>query len=638
MKNLILFFICLFLASHSFAQNSMEWQKINLEEKITDKIKSSLQGVVEDGKYLVEVQVELNDPGPPNFNDINKTGLKVSDVEFDESKGDYIAFSKVGLEVPVVEKYYQEHQQKLKELHKFNETYNIFKNLKAVKIDVVLSDLIPEEVFQNVQNTVNKLKLPTGQVRAEIKFEKLKMEYVKPTPPEEKKEEPKIPEMTLKDWILWLGRFANAFGLILATILFGWLGLKMLAKWHEYMTNLKAIANKNVEELTQEMKAEDDKQNAEAENEAQVELLEATAEENFQRFRKFFENSKLETILMVKRWINTQDENADIVLALKGVAQQLSDENLADIFSGLNDIERESWKNQLNEFLTVEEISTANKFISEEVMRQMVGPSRIKDIELVDLLLGLKTDIACRFVVESTDSAKILMNLLTPQFSSKILDQLTPDQVEGVLLNSLNFDFDQVKDGFKAFKTELLTFIENAGGKRKPFNDKILQMLPNFNPSKEKMLYQFLARDGMKAEMFKIAKTCFPSDLIMDLPRDFIKTMMQNYPMSKKVQLMGSFDENTRQNFLGTFAEKGSAAREMFDLEFENILGDSNAISRLQSRHDEIWKEFVQYSRSMIKVDTEFTSQVDLLINDWINQMVMREKTQSNVNHLRQVA
>ena len=68
-------------------------------------------------QYMVEVEVKVNDPGPPNFDDMQKVGLKVSDVDFDDSKGDYIAFSKIGLEVPVIEKYHNDNQQKLKELH-----------------------------------------------------------------------------------------------------------------------------------------------------------------------------------------------------------------------------------------------------------------------------------------------------------------------------------------------------------------------------------------------------------------------------------------------------------------------------------------------------------------------------------------
>lgn len=117
MKNMYMVFLLLIVSSFgcASAQTALEWQKVSMEEKITNKIRSAVSKVLKSNQYIVETEVKINDPGPPNFDDMQKVGLKVSDIDFDDSKGDYIAFSKIGLEVPVIEKYYADHQQKLKE-------------------------------------------------------------------------------------------------------------------------------------------------------------------------------------------------------------------------------------------------------------------------------------------------------------------------------------------------------------------------------------------------------------------------------------------------------------------------------------------------------------------------------------------
>ena len=61
------------------------------------------------------------------------------------------------------------------------------------------------------------------------------------------------------------------------------------------------------------------------------------------------------------------------------------------------------------------------------------------------------------------------------------------EESKELITKSLAFSFDTVKDEFKGFKTKLQDFVVKS--KRKPFNTKILQMLPSFNPNKEKMLY-----------------------------------------------------------------------------------------------------------------------------------------------------
>ena len=231
-------------------------------------------------------------------------------------------------------------------------------------------------------------------------------------------------------------------------------------------------------------------------------------------------------------------------------------------------------------------------------------------------MIGLPLDIACRYVVEKAESGKVLMNLITPQQITKILNRLPEKEANTVLANSLDLDFVGVQDGFKAFKQDLKDFI--AVQKQRPFNSKIMQMVGDFNPLKESLLYSFLAKSGLQDEMLKTAKSSIPFDCISRLPREIIKDLMQSYPMAKKVQFLCVCDEDMKQDYLKAFADVGSTARQMLDLEFDSLNSDKATVSRLQLQKDMIVKEFVVFTRSYIGAHKEIEQDVEFAVNDWI--------------------
>lgn len=599
---------------NAIAQTPLHWQEVELEEKIINKVKNNLRNIIEPNQFFVEVDITFNDPGMPNFDDLKKKGAKVSDIRFDDSKGDYIAFSKVGLEVPVVEDFHNDNQQKLKEMYRYQESFDLFKNIDDLKVNVFLSDLLAPEQVEFVKNVVNNLKFPVGDVKPKINFNTVKIE--------KKKEEPKLPEMpkpkkevedklTMKDILNFASRFGNAIGLILATILFGIIAWQLLKKYEQIKKNL-ADAQKKVEE---ENKPDEKAEEAVAEAVEEVPAYMLSSQENFARLRNFMENSHQEAMIMIKSWIN--DPTAENQQALKAMAQQFTDEELMSIFKGLNDTERERWKDHLDHFLDDKTLAEANLHISEEVVRTMIDPGKVKDIEVIDLVLNLSLDLACKFVVEKPASGKVLMNLLNPHMISKILNRLDEEDANEVIINSMDFDYNEVNDNFASFRQELGDFIGTQ--KRRPFNNKIIQMVSDFNPLKENLLYSYLAKSGMFDEMFSVAKQFIPFECMKVMPKEMMKEIMQSYPMNKKVQILSVLDEEFREYLLNSFAESGSSARQMIDMEFENLNSDKGSVARLQLQKDSIIKEYVMFVRDYVAVNKQAQQDLEPVISEWLH-------------------
>jgi len=345
------------------------------------------------------------------------------------------------------------------------------------------------------------------------------------------------------------------------------------------------------------------------------------AKDDFDRFNTLYARSQMDAVLLIKKWISQSSSND--VSALKAVGQQLESDFLTSIFNKLNSNEREIWKQKVDGFLSGVELLHANQFISEEVVRDSIAPQGVSDMELIDLLLSLEVETAVNFVKENKNEAKILLNLLQPRLGGKILDKLEIDESKELIGQSLMFDFHSVTDEFKLFKSVLSAFVEKS--KKKPFNLKILQMLPSFNPNKEKMLYNVLAKENLKTDMMSAANANFPSELIGELPVDLLKALMQKYPADIRIQLLASVEGSMKNTLLSSFAEVGSAAREMIDLEFENLENDQGMKARINSQKSQLWFDFVKYIRNFLKDDEKYTTDIELIVSSWVDSMCSSE-------------
>ena len=342
---------------------------------------------------------------------------------------------------------------------------------------------------------------------------------------------------------------------------------------------------------------------------------------DFERFNILYRRSQMDAVLLIKKWIS--QSSANDVSALKAVGQQLESDFLTSIFNKLSSNEREIWKQKVDGFLSGVELLHANQFISEEVVRDSIAPQGVSDMELIDLLLSLEVETAVSFVKENKNEAKILLNLLQPRLGGKILDKLEIDESKELIGQSLMFDFHSVTDEFKLFKSVLSAFVEKS--KKKPFNLKILQMLPSFNPNKEKMLYNVLAKENLKTDMMSAANANFPSELIGELPVDLLKALMQKYPADIRIQLLASVEGSMKNTLLSSFAEVGSAAREMIDLEFENLENDQGMKARINSQKSQLWFDFVKYIRNFLKDDEKYTTDIELIVSSWVDSMCSSE-------------
>ena len=600
----VLFLVApLLFTNMSFAKN-MEWQRLELEQLITNNYREVLNNLVERQKYIIKSEVKYNNPGMPNFDDMNETDLKISDIAFDESKGDYIAFSKVGLEIPVIDKLYKEHQSKLKEMYRYNESFDLFKNIESINVTVTVDKSVPQETFNLVEGVLKKHNFSVAGFKANVKVTHEALSV-----PSTAKEQAPNDSIGLKDIINFISQFGNAFGLITAVILIGVILNKLLKLWMDFMEKLKAMENEAKQE-----------QSNEEESNQVPEVDHAEGEDNlapsFERFLNMLKLSEEQTALILKKWIAEADQDAK--LALTGVVQQLENDDMQKLFKHLSSTERESWNKLILEYLSGPDLIQANKLIEQRVVKEIVGGSFIDDFELIDLILSMNNDTIKEYVLKGNENSSILMNLLNPEIIAKILDDLSVEEVEQTVSNSLSFDIEKLKE-LDGFKKDLKEFVNDH--KTAPFTQKLVDVLQDINADKEELIYQYVSKSVPRGELIKAALANLPGQIVLELPPAFIKASMQNYSTEAKVELLLSLDENKSQKLMETFLEEGSSAKEMIQMEMDNIKTDEIAMKRIEKSKNNIWSKFLVFIRECATNDLEYKSEIEDIVYNWVDEL-----------------
>lgn len=627
MKILLTLLLTVSALSHKVeaASQAIYWQKLLLEEKVQQKINNSLNTVLADNQFLVDVNAEVDEPSAPNFGGNNPTGAKVSDLNLEESRGDYIAFSKIGLEVPVLEKYFDEEKAKLMNLYRFNEAYDVFKSLQSVKVTVHLSDSLPKPLAEIAEKVVKTTRLSLGSVKPVFKFEQIALEWIDPNKKKEvpktasagneekkkKKEEPVEPKIWKKDWFEWASRWGNAVGLILSSLIIGFLALSLFKRWKEFMDNLKPKDSPEAE-------SKDESSNENSQNELDnSEELEMATDNGFERFKVCLSQYPIEASNVSREWIIQNSEESR--LALRAVAQQLSSEEFSALLSTLGAEQRQMWKSVIGAYLDSSQTKEANKIVARDVLKALLVPARVKDVNLLNMLMELGASKLTQFLEKNENFAGLMLNLLSPSVTTSILNLVNDQKAESWLMSAATFDIQTTEAEASKLALSLEQF--KRGLAPSHFNASLAELIITATPSRERMLFKSLASSSGSEEVIRVAQTLFPSELILDLPDAFIKETLQSYPMNKRLELFITRDEEERSKLLDTFAEEGTTARDLMSMEIENITSDAGKLSYIQGRSEEVWKEFLHFTRQSLEKSSQYHGQAHKLLEEWVSSL-----------------
>ncbi|MCB9060677.1 MAG: hypothetical protein H6622_04070 [Halobacteriovoraceae bacterium] len=634
-----LFIILIFLSTGKIAMSemggegkvlpSLDWQKMELEEKISEKIKRGLDAIITSKQYIIDVDIVVTEPTKPDFTHTPPPppkNVRFSNASSESAPKDYIVFSQLGLEAPLISEF-EESENKKSEyeyLWKYNENLDIFKNIEEVNIKVSLSEKLLDETKNSIKKIVENLKFGISEITPTINIEYIDLE--EKIDGGKKKSTGESP-LSFREKLDLMTRFGNALGLILAVILLGMIAYFLFKMYEKIQQGHKETAPPQMQPPLprEEDKKEDLPEEAKGGGAGEVtEDDETDLFSGVERFKQFWQKSERDALILVKKWIVEDTEMSR--KALSALVQQMENPDLIKLFQSLGAVERDNWRSVIEQEGKIKDLKEVNNFISRQIIEDMIVPPAVQDLETVDLLMTLEETSAALLIKDHPSEGAMLLNIMNTKYVGKILEYLTADEINQVMEYSFAVNKDIIKKNIVQFKEILRKY--SAKKVDREFVSKVFQLIPLANVETETVLYRNLALQCDREQLEHFARKYYPAEIIKVKFEDDIKeNLLKSYPMNKKTELIASItDEEEKLDLLDSFAPSGSTAREMIEFELEKYEDDPALQKSIFERRDEIWREYIDHCRKVIKSDASFKQESEIYLEEWINEVSVLEE------------
>ncbi len=635
----------------------IEWQAIKLQESIEGKITRSLNPIIKESDYVIEVKigVDLEKMEDPSSKKITKNTLtkkvRFSTADIPKEGDDFVLFNKLGLEAPIVgeepvETETSEVELAQKAMIEMNDRFNLFNFLNAIDIKLTFDKELTAKTRENISKVISGLSFNTKEVVPQINIQYLELRASRVLAADSKS--PLAPKAETKSKIenaappkvTWDDRFKNLdimIGIIIGALLLAAVAL-IIAKSGSKHEEVQEAKTENQDTVDQESVNENENEN-EIDGSAIIDSEDGLNEDGedvmtldltktdpqtlrinmgLERFRKIFTFHYNDMILLLKGWIKVG--RGSEALALKGLVATLTDPELADIFKALTIDERNTWKMCLDSEMNKEELAKAFTFVSNKIMEAMMVPSLIDDYEICDLLLALTPEDAAKFSMEYRELGAIFANVLSSKTIGEMFTLMPMDVTTDIIERSSMFRKEEVLAQMPLLKEKMLEVKYKR--ERPPFLARILDILPNAKPELESKLYSTLIQHCAWDDVQQTALKFLPREVLSNVSDSIFKGVIGAMSLDAQVQFFASRSDEERLESIDRFASKGSKTREMIDVEINMITKNEVSLRRLQNeKKKSIDDDFIMLTREYIEQHPEAQSEMKSEVEIWLQNI-----------------
>ena len=633
------------LNAYTESNKSIQWQRIDLEGKLRQRISEFLGLILDKEKYFVEVQISASQPNLtlPKFEipkDEKKkvvSGVKFTDEKNEKSKenAEYILFDKLGILSPLFEtetqinsnnselqiKFFQYKEKIERELIEKNDLFGL---INSVDITLAFDTKMEDQKVKEIQGLVEKIIPKFGGVSAKIEVFKMGF-YEKPAEsktglagkPIAEKPKEKTPIELIKENIQHL---TGPVGTILATVLVCLSAFIMLAglKRHQNaLAQLSAASNANNDNNSDVDRASDVDQIDPDFRPGSPQLIEAISseKEGIKKLFLYLEKSNDQACNLIKKWINLDSSLSNATLLM--LSERMSIDELYQVFDKLTPEERESWiKVSSSNDITIDLKSQADSFIAQQVMEDIMTVSATDDNELQKLLVELTPEKASDISRNNPDHGALLVNLMSSSFLSQMYLKLETEILSEISLKGLKLTEETIKEN----SSELKQILQESVVKKytNPFSRRVVEVINDLDPIRQENMISTLIDEKQIFIVKDIVKKIIPIQVIDNLPSEIIKEVVKDIKNEFRLEYIVSLGEDQRAKFIDSISQEGTKGREVLEFELDKFLEDEVAVSRIRKRSDEIKQEFISQARSIIVKNEEMKNQVFEIIDDWL--------------------
>ncbi|GEM_PF-6975013 len=596
---------------------SVQWQKVEFENRLKNKIEDVIGQVIERSKFFVDVNITAKSQNltVPTFSLQKELRPMVTSRRQSTVSNDYILLDKIGLNAPLYEgnddqrisdlqlKIYQYSKRVERE---FLEKSDLFQNIEAVSVRIGIDNSVPENKKSQIKDLVQNLIPKFENITPTVDI--LSLELHKEAP---------------KSFYEDLISFTGPVGVIIATLL---ICVTSALIFYSYKKLRDEMVNREDKAKKKEQAHDEEKQLPESDHKVDPELRPGSPKlaeaisntsEGVQRFCLYLEKSYDQATNLVKKWINLNTKVS--ATALSVLSERLSVEELFKVFMKLTVDERVAYRKATGIDMTIADKASGDKYIGQQVLEDIISVTVVSDKELQQLLVEITPAKAAKLVSENSREGSLLINLVGGDFLGKmflLLDVPKTKELTSLALKVKELEFESSLSGLKQV---LKKYVDDKY--RNPFERRIAEVMKELDYIRSENLLDVLIDTKQFDAIEDVIRSSFPARLIDRLPAGVLKGIFKNMQIDAKVEFLACLDDDKRVKFIDKTTQAGTKGREVIEFELSRVLENVEAMEYVNSHKDDIYGTFVVKVQDKIKSD-EITREAALAIaKSWFGEI-----------------
>jgi len=600
-------------------ENSLEWQRVNLEERFQTVLQKAIESAVTPAHFVTSVNIELKEipkkPKPTPTPSPTPSSTLNSNLNLDNR----IFLGKLDIDAPIFKPDSQ--MTPAPTLDQSTEPeLNLFKLIKKVSVNILLDTQITSEKKSLVEKIVKSSLASLDPTLLNLKIDQADL-----SAPKEQKD--------LKQWLI---EFKLPIGFLLATFMMSLLSLILFLGYRSLeFRKLALMAEQGVREQTRldATMSSTSPGNSSAQTTAESGATAASGANNlaavtgshailggkasgFEKFSALLKETPDKAARLIQQWIKAPTKESRE--ALSALLQVLSTEEFLLIFQHLPLEDRKTWRRILSTTSGTENLEAASQYISSEIINTFLTPAPEMNDELKALMDGLEVSQAVEIANSNVELGGILMNLLPTAVLSQFYATLSTDLANKITVEGLKFSSASLTQKTSHLKEAIQQVKNKTKSSSIPFLEKANELFHQITPDKEQSIFNALAETNQYALLQATAQRFFPSELVLELPETLLKTCLERFSLQKRADFLISCGEAEQSTLINILAKTGTKARDLLDLEIQQALSDTLRSRRAKKMKETLWKEFLNQIRTRIRGNDLASDQAEPILNAWL--------------------
>ena len=620
----------------------IEWQKVELQKQIENKLQQAFASIIPNINYILSVDISLSEAkafgltadkegkNSQNF-PLSKLGINKDSTAFKRAllSGINSIFTRINaVNVSLIVDATVSGNQETIAKNLINQTVKSYTgkaagirvsrtnllpdttladDLKVAQVNVEAAKALAEAITQSNDKIANAIAATQG----------LKLPDDKPN--QESVVNKKSSEELPKTWQEWVLVMRIPLGIVVATFLM-LMGINGFKRFESQKVALMAQANAQASQAnSQENEKEVVEEKAKETKSHDVSGLglaaASGADTGFTQFKRMAEQYPETASYLVKMWLNMNTQETNEALAV--LPKVIPVESLVGVFGGLEDSLKAKLKKVSTQTIDANSVLRADAFI----VSQMVDTFLVNTIVLPDDLKMLLSEMTMEECVEcyrrDNQLGTAFINVLQTVQLGRLLSLLSDEEVTSLFQEGLNFKGENVQylsDNLPAMINKLRNEKQKV---RVPLLDKAIDLIKELGPEKENQVFDMLVASGDRDQLREATQNFFPAQLIMSLPLDKIRSLINRFPTKERAVLIYSRPKDEQDLLLEAIGQSGRL-RDIINTEIAEIQKDEVWKAKIIKDQSKIWQKFVILSRETLLRDESIRQSADELLAKWL--------------------